>query len=177
MFSRLRTMDCLFFLPRRLRSIPLLMCSALLSVGWQSTWAEQSPCSHPDILLTPANPAYDAAMNLARTLRSRGIMVKCILLSKEERMFEGQEGAANYQTDDGVFEALFLPKAKTFSALEIIEQEETGGYLYSFRGSPRSLAERWEGVRPTYFVKHGSQLLHTLDKPLAVRLEQAFHSP
>lgn len=92
-------------------------------------------------------------------------------------MFEGQEGAANYQTDEGIFEALFLPEPKTFSALEIIEQRETGGYLYSFRGSPRPLAERWEGVRPTYFVKHGSQLLHTLDKRVATRLEQVFQSP
>jgi hypothetical protein len=52
-------------------------------------------------------------------------------------MFEGQEGAANYQTDVGAFEALFLPKPETFNTLEIVEQEETGGFIYSFRGSPR----------------------------------------
>jgi hypothetical protein len=71
-------------------------------------------------------------MELARTLRSRGIVVNCVLLSREERMFEGQEGAANYPTDIGVLEVLFLPKPETFSALEIVEQQpEAGGYAYS----------------------------------------------
>jgi hypothetical protein len=158
MFSRLLTLHRPF-----LRSVPLLICSALLSVGLQSTWAEQIPCGFPHTLLPSANPAYADAMELARTLRSRGFVVKCVLLSKEERMFEGQEGAANFQTDVGVFEALFLPKPENFNTLEIVEQEETGGFIYSFRGSPRSLIEHWEGRR-VYFVKHGSQLLHALDK-------------
>ena len=92
-------------------------------------------------------------------------------------MFEGQEGAANYQTDVGVFEALFLPKPENFDGLVIIEQKQTGGYLYSFRGGPRSLPGRWEGGRPTYFVKRGSLLLHTLDQQAAVKLEDTFQSP
>ena len=92
-------------------------------------------------------------------------------------MFEGQEGAANFQTDLGVFEVLFLSKPQTFNALEIIEQQETGGYLYSFRGSPRSLVNHWEGVRPTYFLKHENQLLHTLDKQTEAKVEEAFQSP
>ena len=40
------------------------------------------------------------------------------------------------KTDGGAFEALFLPKPETFNALEIVEQEETGGFIYSFRGRP-----------------------------------------
>ena len=88
-------------------------------------------------------------------------------------MFEGQEGAANYQTDVGVFEALFLPKPETFNTLDIVEQEETGGFIYSFRGSPRSLTGHWGGRR-VYFVRHGSQFLHTLDKQVAMKLEEAF---
>jgi len=176
MFLRLLSLHCLFFLPRQLRSVPLLICSALLSVGLQSTWAEQSPCGHSHTLLTSANPAYADAMDLAQALGRRGFVVKCVLLSKEERMFEGQEGAANYQTDVGVFEALFLPKPENFDALEIIEHEETGVFIFSFRGSPRSLTEHWEG-RHVYFVKHGSQFLHTLDKQVAAKLEEAFQSP
>ena len=62
-------------------------------------------------------------------------------------------------TDTGVFEALFLPKPENFNRLKIVEQEEIGGYIYSFRGSPCSLTEHWEGRR-VYFVKHGNQLLH-----------------
>jgi len=115
-------------------------------------------------------------MDLAQALGRRGFVVKCVLLSKEERMFEGQEGAANYQTDVGVFEALFLPTPENFDALEIIEHEETGVFIFSFRGSPRSLTEHWEG-RHVYFVKHGSQFLHTLDKQVAAKLEEAFQSP
>jgi len=177
MFSRLLILHCSFFVARQLRSISVLICSALLSVVLQTAWAEQTPCGDPHSTVLPsANPAYTDAMELARTLRSRGFVVKCVLLSKEERMFEGQEGAANYQTDVGVFEALFLPKPETFNTLEIVEQEETGGFIYSFRGSPRSLGGHWEGTRRSYFVKHGSQFLHTLDKQVAVKLEEAFHS-
>jgi hypothetical protein len=89
-------------------------------------------------------------------------------------MFEGQEGAANFYTDVGVFEVLFMPKAETFSGLEIVErQTETGSYIYSFRGSPR--LPDWEG-KHEYFVKHGTQLLHTLDRQVAVKLEEAFQS-
>ncbi len=91
-------------------------------------------------------------------------------------MFEGQEGAANFQTDVGVFEALFLPKPKTFTALDIIGQQETDGFTYSFRGSPRSLAEHWEGRR-VYFVRDGSLLMHTLEERMAVRLAEVFPSP
>jgi hypothetical protein len=160
----------------QIRCIPLMICSALLSVGVQSTWAEQSPCGRPHTLPLSTNPAYADAMELAQSLRSHGIAVKCVLLSKEERMFEGQEGAANYQTDVGVFEALFLPKPETFDALDIIGHEEAGGFIYSFRGSPRSLTDQWEGRR-VYFVRHESQLLHTLDEQVAVKLEEAFRSP
>ncbi len=175
MFSRLLTLYGPFFVATQLRSLPVLICSALLSVGLQTTWAEQTPCGDPHSTLLPsANPAYADAMELARTLRSRGFEVKCVLLSKEERMFEGQEGAANYQTDVGAFEALFLPKAETFNKLEIVEQEETGTFIYSFRGSPRSLTGHWEGIRRSYFVKNGSQFLHTLNKQVAVKLEEAF---
>jgi len=146
MFSRLLTLHRPFFVARQLRGVPVLICSALLSVGLQSTWAAQIPCGDPHSpLLTSVNRAYGDAMGLARTLRSRGFVVKCVLLSKEERTFEGQEGAANYQTDVGVFEALFLPKPENFNTLEIVEREEPGGFIYSFRGSPHSLTEYWEG--------------------------------
>jgi hypothetical protein len=175
MSSRLLTLFSLFFFLRQLRSV--LIFSALLSIGLQSASAAQSPCGRAHTLLPSTNPAYADAMELAQTLRSRGFVVKCVLLSVEERMFEGQEGAANYQTDVGVFEALFLPKSQSFDALQIIEEEETGGFIYSFRGSPRSVPEHWEGIRHVYFVKQESQLLHTLDQQLAVKLEDAFQTP
>jgi hypothetical protein len=160
------------------RVLLLTIYCVLLFFGMQFTWASQSPCDNPHSTPLPStNPAYADAMELARILRGRGFVVKCVLLSKEEHMFEGQEGAANYQTDVGVFEALFLPKPENFDGLVIIEQKQSRSYLYSFRGTPRSLPEHWEGVTPTYFVKHGGLLLHTLDEEAAVRLEDAFESP
>jgi hypothetical protein len=47
-------------------------------------------------------------MEPARILRGHGFVVKCVRLSEEGRMFEGQEGAANFYTDVGVFEVLFM---------------------------------------------------------------------
>ena len=90
-------------------------------------------------------------------------------------MLEGQEGAANYQTDIGVFEALFLPRPERLNALEIVKQEETGGFIYSFRGRPRSLTGNWEGRR-VCFVRQGSPFLHTLDKQVTMKFEEAFQS-
>jgi len=53
-----------------------------------------------------------------------------------EGLFAGQEGAALYRTNRGDFETLFLPKSQNFNALQVVERRETGGYVYSFRGSP-----------------------------------------
>jgi hypothetical protein len=66
---------------------------------------------------------------------------------------QAKREAANYQADVGGLEALFLPKAETFNMLEMIEPEEAGGFIYSFRGCP--LANRALRGRPTYFVKQG----------------------
>jgi hypothetical protein len=113
-------------------------------------------------------------MELGRNLSDHRFLVKGVRLSKEERMFEGQEGAANFYTDSGAFEVLFISKPETFAAMEIVEhQKGTGSYIYSFRGSPR--LPDLEGGRQ-YFIKHGSLLLHTLDKQVAVKLEEAFQS-
>jgi hypothetical protein len=176
MLSRPITLQRLCSLSRQLHFHPVLILSVLLSIGLQVAWAEQSPCSFPHTHLTAVNPAYRDAMELARFLQSRGLVVDCVLLSTEERMFEGQEGAANFQTELGVFEVLFLSKPQTFNALEIVAQQETGRYLYSFRGSPRALHIHWEGVRPTYFFKHEKQLFNTLDKQAEAKLEEAFQS-
>jgi hypothetical protein len=125
-----------------------------------------------------SNPVYFDAQELARTLNDRGFLVECIRRSKEENLFEGQKGAAWYQTDLGVFEVWFLPERENFSALRIIEQVKANGwYVYSFRGAPR-IATRVDSAKPMSFIKHGSLLFEVRgDKQLAERLQVAFRAP
>ncbi|SRR6266566_3946369 len=128
----------LSIISKKVLSILLLICSALLCLGSQSAWGNQQPCGPEEAqaLLPVGNPAYADAVDLVRTLSSRGFVVKCILSSKMEGLFAGQEGAALYRTNRGDFETLFLPKSQNFNALQVVERRETGGYVYSFRGSP-----------------------------------------
>jgi len=53
----------------------------------------QDPCD-PRALLPLTDPPYADAMELAETLNRHDISVRCVLLSKEAQMFEGQLGAA-----------------------------------------------------------------------------------
>jgi hypothetical protein len=89
MLSRLITLQSLCSLSRRLHFRPVLMYSVLLSIGLQVAWADQSPCSIAHPRLPPVSPVYRDAMKLPRFLQSRGLVVDCVLLSTEERMFEG----------------------------------------------------------------------------------------
>jgi hypothetical protein len=159
-------------------SIPLLICFPLLCVGSQSALGNQQPCGPEEAqaLLPVSNPAFADALDLARTLGSRGFVVKCILSSKMEGLFAGQEGAALYRTNRGDFEALFLPKSQNFSALLVVEQRETADYVYSFLGSPRPWpANRMEGSK-TYFIKNTNRLFITWDSQVAKILDEVFHS-
>src|SRR5262245_24887182 len=114
-------------------------------------------CSDLDLeaVLQPTNKAYSMAMELAQTLQAKGFIIKCVLRSKMEDFFEELEGAALFRTTRGSFEALFLPKPKTFDKLIVLERTENGRYIYSFEGDPKPAP--WTGIdsaRPIYFVKH-----------------------
>lgn len=80
MFSRLLTFQCWFFTSTQLRRVSVLICSVLLSVVLQTAWAEHTPCGEPHTVLPPENPAYADAMELAPTLRSHDLVVRCVLL-------------------------------------------------------------------------------------------------
>ena len=84
MLSRPITLQRLCSLSRQLHFRPVLILSVLLSIGLQVAWAEQSPCSFPHTHLTAVNPAYRDAMELARFLQSRGLVVDGVLFSTEE---------------------------------------------------------------------------------------------
>ena len=62
--------------------------------------AQTMPCGPEELkesLPTDA-PAYPDAMALSETLNKHGVTVKCVLSSKMDHVFEGQEGAALYRT-------------------------------------------------------------------------------
>lgn len=125
--------------------------------------------------LGPSDPAYSEAMALAQTLADNGFTVQCIAPSTKTGMFEGQAGAALYRTNRGTFEAVFLPDPQNFDALQILEREVDGRYLYSFVGPPKPWpANLIDASYPVYFVKTLNRLIVAHDKKLASHLESIF---
>jgi hypothetical protein len=110
-------------------------------------------------LLPPTDPAYNDAVELAHRLDDLGIHVRCTLASKMQRIFAGQIGAAYYRTDAGDFEALFLSQSETFGGLRVVERPKQGGYLYWFRGTPRSKVHMNSSKR-AYFIKKRNVLFY-----------------
>src|SRR5271169_4559968 len=123
---------------------PLPPTSAQSSSGCN---AHDSPAQ-----LLSTDAVYADATDLARTLNDLGLPVRCLLSSTMQHIFAGQKGAALYRTDDGSFEVLFLPKTDSFVSLQIVEQLENGRYIYSFRGTPRSLTVI-DSSKRDYFIK------------------------
>jgi hypothetical protein len=121
------------------------------------------------------DPAYTNAMELAETLRYRGVTVKCVLQSKMVGFFDGQMGAALYRTDRGDFEALFLQKPAAF-AIRTVERQENGRYLFTFGGSPPQISSHpLDSNRPWYFAQHVNVFLMTDEKKLAIDLQKVLN--
>lgn len=164
---------------RRIPPGHFLVCVAML-------WLAQIPLAGQSLKCSPHyfparlrrnDPVYVDAMDLARTLNQRGFVVTCVCASKMQHRFESQKGAAYYVTDHGVFEALFLPKPRTFAALEIREERKDGRYLYSFRESGLDLSSVEDSSKPIDFIKRGNQLFEVWgNKRLAAKLHEAFDS-
>jgi hypothetical protein len=106
--------------------------------------------------LSSIDPVYIDAMDLARNLIDHGFIVECVQASKWGNLFDDQEGAARYRTDQGNFDVLFLPKAETFDAVQVVEQKQGDRYHYSFRGTPHS-SGRMEGQK-TGFIRSANLL-------------------
>src|ERR1700732_635711 len=126
----------------------------VLLVTTSSLLAQSSDCTGKEAQaqLSSSDPVYVDAMELARNLIDQGFIFKCVLGSKMQNLFEGQKGAAFYRTDQGSFDVVFLPKAETFDAVQVVEQRQGNLYVYSFRGKPHSPG-RMEGSKKTYFIK------------------------
>jgi hypothetical protein len=125
--------------------------------------------------LPAADKAYIDALYLARTLTDHGISVSCIAPSKMVGMFDGQQGAAVYDTSAGRFEALFAAPWESFDGLQITEQRLNGRYLYSFAGRPKARpGQGLNSARPVDFIKHAHRLLIVFgDTALAGQLRAA----
>jgi hypothetical protein len=118
---------------------------------------------------------YADANALAEELKSHGVEVECIRRSKQENMFEGQKGAAWFQSKQGIFEVLFLPTGKDFSALSITEKQNDGLTTYSFSGNPKFMAKGMQSVKHLRFIKHKNFLFEVLEnEPLTAHLKSAF---
>jgi hypothetical protein len=140
---------------------------------------QATPCNPEELKAAlPSNAqAYPDAIALSGILERNKISVRCILLSKMDGTFDGQEGAGLYRTDRGDFEALFLPRPQNFERLKVIERQEGSRYSYSFVGPPRPWpANRIDAAFRMYFVKYQGVLFVVTDKALAATLEKLSHS-
>jgi hypothetical protein len=159
---------------RQLTTLAVVSLVVITLVGPMRAQAGSQPTGCADAnwpALQPSDPAYLDAVELARILADSGFMVMCIAPSKMTGTFEGQKGAAVYRTDQGGFDALFLPKPQNFDRLQIVERQESGRYLYSFAGRPTPWpANLIEGPRPVFFIKHTNRLIVAYDKELADHL-------
>jgi hypothetical protein len=136
---------------------------------------QATPCNPEELKVSlPSNAqSHPDAIELSGILERNKISVRCILLSKMDGTFDGQEGAALYRTDHGDFEALFLPRPQNFERLKVIERQEGSRYSYSFVGPPRPWpANRIDAAFRMYFVKYQSVLFVVTDKALAATLER-----
>src|SRR3984893_11460090 len=124
--------------------------------------------------LAKSDAAYPDAMDLAQTLISHSFIVTCVSPSQMTDTFEGQEGAAVYRTNEGDFDALFLPKPQNFHKLRVIERYDGQSYRYSFAGRPETWpANLIERTFPLYCVKHRNELIVAQDHQVAIRIQGA----
>jgi hypothetical protein len=124
-----------------------------------------------------ASPVYADANALAEELKSHGVEVECIRRSKEENIFEGQKGAAWFQSKQGIFEVLFLLNEKDFSTLSITETQNDGLITYAFRGNPKFMGKFKHSVKHLHFIKHKNLLFEVLEnEPLTAHLKSEFEA-
>jgi hypothetical protein len=160
--------------------IMLVICfdvsgAASLKTSSASIVAYQSKDSS---ILKPADVAYAEAMEFARFLSGRGIVVKSVHGSKLNGFFQGLKKAAFFRTDKGVVEVVFFPEPKGAEMVRVKEQRRAGRYLYSFEGQPHPNppGDTIDAGRPMYFLMHrnwfivsGSEELYgALGRALAV---------
>jgi len=163
---------------------------ALFLAAFQApSLAQSTSCPPPTALIASDNPAYADAMNLTKVLEAHGFVVNCIFPTKLGSIFQVAdgdvvrstvEGEANFTTNFGGFDVVFLPKPQTFADFKIAERREGGGYLYRFTGTPKVWAGdqfKFGSAYRNYFLKHDNYLFFLSDPSLISRLEEALRPP
>jgi hypothetical protein len=173
--------------PLRVHPYLLLLALVLTLVAVPSGLsAEESDCPKGPPVLSPSEPVYSDAMELKQTLESHGFVVRCVFPTKLASIFEVDdggvlhstvEGEANFRTNYGEVDAVFMPRPETFGGFKISERRKDSGFLYIFGGTPRVWdTNRFGSARRMYFLDHGNQLFFINDVALLHRLEQAFQA-
>jgi len=175
-----------------LRAFPapiLAILGLTLAAAHAQTLAQFEPCAHLAALIAPDNPAYADAMDLAKHLEEHGFIIHCIYPTKLGSFFsvtEGDvtrstvEGEANFTTNYGAFDVIFMPKPQTFADFKITERRKGGGYLYRFTGIPKVAGGdkfNFESAYRNYFLKHDSYLFFLSDQTMLSRLQEALGPP
>jgi len=166
----------------------LLTGLVLLSGFRPQLIAQSTPCAPPAALIAPDDPAYPDAVDLAKHLGDHGFVVQCIFPTKFGSIFRVLEngvehstieGEADFHTNFGDIDVVFVPKPQTFADFKITERRKGGGYLYRFTGAPRVWAGdqfKFGTAHRQSFLKHENQLLLvSYDGDLRARLEDALH--
>lgn len=148
--------------------------------------AQERDCPQGPPLLSPSDPIYSDAMDLKKTLESHGFVVRCVFPTKLGSIFEVWEngvmhatvaGEANFRTNYGEVDAVFLPHGQTFTDFRITEHRKGGGYLYTFGGTPRVWETNQFGTAlRMYFLDHANELFFINDAELLRRLEEALRA-
>lgn len=121
-------------------------------------------------ILKPSDVAYAEAMEFARFLSSKGIVVKSVHGSVLNGFFQGLKKAAFFRTDKGVVEVIFFPEPSGAEKVRVKEQRRAGRYLYSFEGQPHPNppGDTIDAGQPIYFLMYrnwfivsGSEELHS----------------
>ena len=146
--------------------------------------AQEADCPKGPALLSPSEPVYADAMELKQMLENHGIEVRCVFPTHLWSIFEVAgdggvmhstvEGEANFRTNYGDLDVVFVPQPQTFADLKITEHREDSGYFYTFSGTPRVWdANRFGSARRIYFLDRSNQLFFVGDVALLRRREQA----
>lgn len=165
---------------RHFSGLLLVAWIGLGSVGTIRAWLAPQAVQHSSgcralnwTPLAATETGYSEARAVAAKLSAIGVSVGCIAPSKMANWFEGQEGAAVFDTDVGRFDILFLPSEQTFDELRIVQREADGWFFYVLEGLPRWRIPRMESPRRVYFSTHGNKLVVTQEEEVMLRIVNA----
>ena len=169
--------------PVRIHPAVLLFGLAPLLFAFPSRLtAEENDCPKGPPMLSRSDPIYSDAMKLKGTLESHGFVVYCVFPTKLGSIFQVWDngvmhqtvaGEANFRTNYGEVDTVFMPRPQTFANFKISERREGGGYLYKFGGTPRVWeTNRFGSARRMCFLDEDNLLFFIGDAALMRRLEE-----